>query len=329
METTEPTFLGKIRFGAKDGCPCVPIGVGGYDGGASIFYEKQHHSFQFQPTGVQYVPNSAWRSLATSGDFFGPYTTAEGDHVGSMLGTWILDRKTGRSNRGSWFLRGGEYLVSSTPTTAEYFYHGNPDLNPFDVDRSGTIRLGTPYTIDQLNEDVQALMDSPASSVWLVPPEKSLRVRLAEIGPIRGRIEPWFDENYVDGGPCTGKVLVTEEPADFVFRQNVGGVRTFFKWSASMVRQRILVPVEGYFSTFLTTQWDLGLGPDLPRVVEPKRYWYTQPGRLQFDSPVITAEEAGLPYANIYKILNITLGDMPPSNEPVKDWPRTSGIGTC
>lgn len=327
MEISEPLFLGKIRFGAGKDCPCQPVGTGGIDGQSRITYQKRQHSFVNFPTGCSYQPNSAWRSLTTSGTFFGPYTTTEGESVGSMLGTWVFDRRTGLCNRGRWFLRGGENLVSASPTSAEFFYDGQPELNPFDVDRSGTIRLGAPYTIQELIDDVQALMDSPASSIWLVPPEKSLLVGVEEIGAAG---DPWSNENYLNGGLCTGKIAVREEAASPVFQQNVGVVFSHLRWSEIMFRQRCLVPIEGYFSTQLTTQWDLGIGPGpAPRIVEPKRYWYTKPGRVQFDSVPITPAEAEQPYAIVDKYLTITLNDMPPSDQVVKDWPRTAALGTC
>lgn len=326
MEIAEPNFLGKIRFGAGKNCACQPIGVGGVDGFAKIRYTKYHHSWGQLGTGAKYVPNTAWRSLTTSGSFFGPFKTPEGDSVGSMLGTWLLDRRTGLSNRGIWFLRDGEYLVSSTASSAEFFYPGS-DLQ-FDAARSGTIRLGTPYTIEQLNDDVQALMDSTATSIWLVPPEKSLDVGVEEIGA--GSFGPWIDQNYINGGPCTGKISVRETYPYTFFRQNVGAVSTFFGWGGSMSRDRGLAPLEGYFSTQVTTAWDGGIGPEKPpRIVEPKRYWYTQPRRTQFDSLPITPAEASLPYARVAKYLEITLNDMPPSGQEAKDWPTTSIPGLC
>lgn len=327
MEITEPNFLGKIRFGAGKNCACQPVGVGGIDGQSRITYQKRQHSFTVFPTGCAYTPNSAFRSLTTSGSFFGPYTTPEGTSVGSMLGTWVFDRRTGLCNRARWFLRGSENLVGSTPTSGEFFYDGNPDANPFDVDRSGTVRLGVPYTIKELNDDVQALMDSAATSIWLVPPEKSLLVGVEEIGSVG---DPWINQNYFNRGPCTGNIAVREESASPVFQQNVGVLITHFRWADLMFRQRCLVPIEGYFSTQLTTQWDLGIGPgQAPRIVEPKRYWYTKPGRVQFDSVAITPSEADQPFAIVDKYLTITLNDMPPSGQEAKDWPTTAIPGYC
>lgn len=341
MEISEPNFLGKIRFGAKENCPCVPGGPdGGFSGEARVTCVKQHQCVNGWNHRIVVDEAVAWRSMTATGGLYKGLTAPGGFFVEDYRGTYTVDRTTGLCAQKFWILRDGQYLVESTSTYAKFFKpgQGEPDL-------SGAVSVHNPYTYEELSEDVEILMNSQEASVWLVPSDSGILVGRAETGPggIKSGggsigsvidyipLDPWMNVNYIDYGPADGRILrVPDRSGTGVFFQGVGALGTYLRWGYSMSRSKCLVPVEGYFSTQVSTLWDYMRGGVKPAdAIEPKKYWHVSPGRIEMQSPIITPAEAKLGPAIVSKVLTIRLGDMPPSDVQVVDWPRRAGFGTC
>lgn len=298
-------FLGLIRFGVDDDCPCATPA-------SSVVVRawKQHQG---------------WNGFDSSGGTFAAYLTAT--PAGALFGgagARTINRLTGASS-GSYLdvNPGGSKTGSSTYDVGDFLLT-NPDP-PYD-DITGTVTLSSPYTLSTIQADVDDILADAAAhpagmadGTWNIArraevvssttgsfPESSgfLRRYLAHYRfPGDADHETWWDaSSTVDGA-----IAVSDETDPFVDHysadadrvEGTGGsiykIVTGWKKGAWYYRERAFIPCTGYYSARQYVTVANGGGGETLISSTSKTYFYHAGGYVDVRSPHLSAgdEDAG------------------------------------
>lgn len=335
----DPVHIGWVKFGARNGCPCGP-------GEKAITYVKFHNGsypFPFDSRGhIVYLAMDQSGPLWEAADLPHDLWHMRG-FPPRYRGPMAFDRRTGLSDGGNINILTYEAgtptipVTLATDTLVKFHFHADG----YGVDLDGEMVQTYPYTAGMLRDDLAAIIESPETSLALVPSGQSAFAGMREANP-RGifhdgwldaakqawvslfhRQWPWSGVDWIDLGICDGAIkLFRRSP----FRwSNLGWdmtVESVLSWTYYMSMQRVQSPIMGYISTQETWR-ALRNGEDSmtkPWGVGAKQYWHVDKGPFRITSPWITDADADSTDAVFQRRIRVTPNDRPPDGVRALPW---------
>lgn len=307
MPDPAPAFLGLVRFGAGDGCPCSSV-----SGGWRVVQGRKIHQ------GWPYYIEDGALNACLSLDAYGP---ALADWAGSRA----MDRWSGLSTGSPILTPSGTLGWSASGARAI-------DASNFG---GGSLVLGSVYTFAALQEDCLKILDSPLAHPIGLAERRFHVARVAEAATsavptapfnVTGYVDEWAPRNHFSGqancvpaypvipGPVDGRIVVLEEPGRAFTTPNRWDIRTEYLRHSYASRERLWVGTQGFFSVTRSIRRLTWFSSEEVLASSPREYFFNQAGWLVVDSGAIAdAWESYATTTAVYGYAEVRVGDRPPS----------------